>query len=299
VIFLNDLKISQDNTLTLNVNTLHMKRIISLLVFCLGISLTLNAQENSAPKEPEEAIEDNSFLIEEAYNQEERVVQHIQNALYQSKPSKNLMYSFTQEWPLFKYKQQISYTIPYSFLDGNSIRGIGDVLINYRYQLFYKDDWACFSPRLSLILPTGDSNKGLGYHVWGWQVNLPISKRLSNSFVLHLNAGATIYPNVKAELSNNETVKNSLTFYNAGGSLIWLTSTNFNVMLEYLNNFNSEVNLEGKLERSSQAIINPGIRGAINLGKLQIVPGASLPIFMNSNDTNVGLFFYLSFEHPY
>lgn len=276
-----------------------MKRLIGLVLIFIGISLSLNAQKNNTPNESDEAIEDNSFLIEEAYNQEEKVVQHIQNALYQSKPSKNLMYAFTQEWPLFKYKDQISYTIPYSFIDGNSVRGIGDILINYRYQLFYKESWACISPRLSLILPTGDYNKGLGYNVWGWQINLPVSKRLSNSFVLHLNAGATLYPNVKSETINNSTVKNSLTFYNAGGSLIWLTSPNFNVMLEVLDNFNSEVNIEGKLERSSQTIINPGLRGAINLGKLQIVPGASLPIFLNRNDMNVGLFFYLSFEHPY
>ncbi len=276
-----------------------MKKSILLFFISLGISLTLKAQEKPTLIEFREAIEDNSFFIEESYNQEERVVQHIQNAFYRSNPTKDLMYSFTQEWPLFKYKQQISYTIPYSFIDGNSVRGIGDILINYRYQLFYKESWFCVSPRLSLILPTGNFDKGLGYNVWGWQINLPVSKRLSNSIVVHFNAGTTIYPKVKGTTFSNETVKKTLMFYSLGGSIIWLTSPNFNVMLECLENYNSEINMNGAIERSTEAIINPGIRGAINLGKLQIVPGVSLPIFANSHDTSVGMLFYLSFEHPY
>ena len=276
-----------------------MKQATLLFILSLVISFVSNAQETDKSKEFSDAIEDNSFLIEEAYNQEERVVQHIQNAFYRSKPSKDLMYSFTQEWPLFKYKQQISYTIPYSFIDGNSVRGIGDILINYRYQLFYNESWACISPRLSLILPTGSYDKGMGYNVWGWQVNLPISKRLSNSFIVHFNAGTTIYPKVKGYTISNETVKKTLQFYSLGGSLIWLTSPNFNVMLECLENFNSEIDFDGSIKRSTEAIINPGVRAAINLGKLQIVPGLSLPIFVNSNETSVGMLFYLSFEHPY
>jgi hypothetical protein len=46
-----------------------------------------------------EAIEDNSFFIEEAYNQEYRVVQHIFNGIYFSKPQKDFAFTFTQEWP--------------------------------------------------------------------------------------------------------------------------------------------------------------------------------------------------------
>jgi len=302
--FKNDANLHEQNQhasfirLILNCFTRMMKLIIIFFI-CTSASSILNAQETAVPKESEEAIEDNSFLIEEAYNQEERVVQHIQNAMYRTNPSKDLMYTFTQEWPLFKYKQQISYTIPYSFLDGNSVRGIGDILINYRYQLFYKESWVCVSPRLSLILPTGNFDRGLGYNVLGWQVNLPVSKRLSNSFVLHLNAGLTAYPKVKGETSTAGVVKKTLLFYNVGGSLIWLTSPNFNVMLECLDNFNSAININGAIGRTSEVILNPGVRGAINLGKLQIVPGLSMPVFMNSRNTSVGMLFYLSFEHPY
>jgi hypothetical protein len=267
-------------------------------VILLFLSLKCYPQSES-DKKFVTAIEDNSFFIEESYNQDERVVQHISTVYYRTNPSRDIMYSFTQEWPLYKYKHQISYTIPYSFIDRNSIRGIGDIMINYRYQLLYRENWACVSPRLSLILPTGNFNKGLGYDVLGFQFDLPISKRLSDFWVVHFNAGTTILPRVKGISTNSEVIKKTLSFYNLGGSIIWLTCTNFNFMLEFVENFNSNININGAIKHSSETIINPGIRSAINIGKLQIVPGLSMPLFIDNQVINPGVLFYLSFEHPY
>lgn len=274
-------------------------KVLAFVLFVLGIPWPLQAQENNAQKVNTNGISDNSFFIEEAYNQEERVVQHISNVYYRTNPSRDIMYSFTQEWPLHKYKHQISYTIPYSFIDRNSISGIGDIMINYRYQLFYQESWACISPRLSLVLPTGDYKKGLGYNVPGVQINLPVSKRLSDFWVVHFNTGTTILPKVKGIITGNKEIKKTLWFYNIGGSVIWLKSNNFNIMLECVENFNSMININGVTEYSSETIINPGLRGAINIGNLQIVPGLSLPLFISSRETNLGFLFYLSFEHPF
>jgi len=268
-----------------------------LFIFC--ISFPARAQENKTPKEYTVAIEDNSFFIEESYNQENRVVQHISNIYYRSDPSEDIMFSFTQEWPVFNYKHQLSFTIPYSFIDGNSFRGIGDILINYRYQLFYKENWACFSPRLSLVLPTGDYLKGLGYNAAGIQINLPVSKRLSDLWVVHLNAGYTLLPDVKSTIEEDGEIEKTLSFYSFGGSIIWLLNSNFNFMLECVQNYNSGIDLSGSVEHSNETIINPGIRGAVNLGDLQIVPGISVPLFIGDGEFNPGFLFYLSFEHPF
>jgi hypothetical protein len=268
-----------------------------LFVFC--IYLPVNAQENNATEKYAPAIEDNSFFMEEAYNQEERVVQHISNVYYRTNPTKDVIYSFTQEWPLFKYKQQISYTIPFSFLDGNSSRGIGDIMINYRYQVFYKENWACFAPRLSLILPTGVYLKSLGYNTFGFQLNLPVSKRLSDFWVVHLNGGYTLLPNAENRTTENESIRKTLSFYNIGGSVIWLTNKSFNLMLECVENLNSNIGKNKEVQYVSVAIINPGIRAAINLGDLQIVPGLSVPFFITNQEINPAILFYLSFEHPY
>lgn len=96
-------------------------------------------------------IQDNSFLIEEAYNQEDGVIQHIQTFQYLQK-SKTWGYLFTQEWPVPGQTHQFSYTIPVNHLE-DSVKetGIGDIAINYRYQLIFKEPIA-MSPRLSLLL---------------------------------------------------------------------------------------------------------------------------------------------------
>lgn len=57
--------------------------------------------------EEEKKIQDNSFLLEEAYNQEAGVVQHIQSFMYLKK-SKDWIYTFTQEWPVPKETHQLS-----------------------------------------------------------------------------------------------------------------------------------------------------------------------------------------------
>ena len=88
---------------------------------------------NAADKRPIDVIEDNSFLIEEAYNQEEGVVQHIFTAAYtKSGRTHGWGFSFTQEWPVLSQTHQFSYTLPYSWLraDGDRASGIGDVEVN-------------------------------------------------------------------------------------------------------------------------------------------------------------------------
>jgi len=275
-----------------------MKQAVKVLLAIVLSSLFTNVRSQEK-HEYKEAIEDNSFLIEEAYNQEERVVQHIFNGLFQVSPSNNIFLSFTQEWPLLKYKHQVSYTIPYTFQASPSSNGIGDILLNYRYQLFYENDWACVSPRFSLILPTGDAQKGFGNGEVGFQLSIPASKRISDYWVIHLNAGSTILPCVSKSDTMNIKHRKTLASFNLGASTVWLLAKNFNLFLEVLENFNNEFNESGNTVYNNQTILNPGFRFAINLNKLQIVPGLSVPITISGNKPVYSAFLYLSFEHPY
>ncbi|RQW77072.1 MAG: transporter, partial [Geobacter sp.] len=138
----------------------------------LAFVITLMAAGTTLAAEEVREIQDNSFLIEEAYNQEDGVIQHIQ--AFQYFKGDNWQYTFTQEWPVPGQTHQLSYTIPAERIkvDGQDDAGIGDVALNYRYQAVLKDGIA-FAPRLSLILPTGDRKKGLGTGTVGYQVNLP------------------------------------------------------------------------------------------------------------------------------
>src|SRR5687768_6106818 len=77
-------------------------------------------------------IQDNSFLIEEAYNQEAGVVQHI--STFETAAEEGWAYSFTQEWPLFSQRHQLSFTLPVAHVEGAGLdaTGLGDVMVNYR-----------------------------------------------------------------------------------------------------------------------------------------------------------------------
>jgi hypothetical protein len=243
------------------------------------------------------AIEDNSMFIEEAYNQEYRVVQHISNFVFLPNVKDDFYYAFTQEWPAFGLKHQLSYTLQYNSFNKGDVTGPGDVLLNYRYQLSYKENYIVCAPRISLIIPTGNQNKGLGGGSWGMQFNLPLSKRWTNHFINHFNLGSTCLFKVEDEESQ---FNKSLVSYFAGISSIWLVSEKFNIMLECLTSQNANAAFNNEVIYTNQTILAPAIRYAININKLQILPGLSMPITFNENSkTETGGFLYLSFEHEF
>jgi hypothetical protein len=222
-------------------------------------------------------IRDNSFLIEEAYNQEAGVVQHI-NAFARPDGGGSWAYALTQEWPLGGFHHQVSYTMPLLQPEGQGA-GIGDVPVHYRYQLVgHPDAHLLLAPRLSLLLPTGHEDRGRGTGEFGVQVNVPFTYAPAAPFAFHGNAGTTL-------------VREASPGFNFGASAIWLARPSVNFVLEglWLD--------DGEEERT---YINPGIRWAINTrGGLQIVPGIAYTIAVGPSHEANALFLYLSFEHPF
>ncbi len=260
-----------------------------------GIAATLLLAPASVPSGAEEVrkIQDNSFLLEEAYNQEDGVIQHIQAFQYMA--GGNWAYSFTQEWPVPAQTHQLSYTIPYLRLHkGESETGFWDVLLNYRYQAVLKGPVA-FAPRVSLITPTGDHEEGLGGGAWGLQGNLPLSLELGERWVTHWNLGATFLPGA----TGRDGSKADVTGVNYGASIIYLVDDHFNLMLEAAGSANEVIGDGGRVDRKYFFFINPGMRFAIDFDSgLQIVPGLSFPIGVGPSAGEFGVFLYLSFEHP-
>ena len=157
-------------------------------------------------------IQDNSFFIEEAYNQEPGVVQHILNVPFNfTNGSREITPSFTQEWPVFSQTHQFSYTIPYAFTEDHN--GMEDMRLNYRLQALTEGERTpAFAPRFSLVLPTGDPDKDLGVGSVGYETNLPFSKIVSDRWTLNFNAGMSVFPNAR-----NHDLMN----YNVGASAIF------------------------------------------------------------------------------
>ncbi len=258
-------------------------RVLALLAFLL-----------TAYRSPLTAIQiqDNSFLIEEAYNQERGVVQHI-STFARPSDGNTWNYSFTQEWPLGGIEHQLSYTLPLqNDPDGT---GLGDIGLNYRYQLVGNPEAAVvFAPRLSLLLPTGSHEQGRGAGALGFQANLPLSLVVGPELVTHWNAGATITPSAKNSSGREATT----TSFNLGGSAIWLLHSSVNLMLEGVWLSTESVGV-GDTERDDALLLNPGLRGALNLANLQIVPGIAYTFDVISDSGDDALFLYLSFEHPF
>ena len=263
----------------------------------------LPAAEPPKEKTPIDGIEDNSFLVEEAYNQDPGVVQHIFNAIYVNDPkNRGWAFSFTQEWPLYGLEHQLSFTIP-SFAqrqEGERVRGIGDMLINYRYQLLEEGDRSpAFAPRFSLILPTGNRRKGTGNGVVGYQWQLPFSKKFPPRLAAHANLGLTYLPGVRGVLDNGKlSAKHSLVSYNLGASGIYAITSRVHAMLEWVGTFEENLTGNGRPKRDFVSMISPGVRAAVvDEDDLQIVTGVGLPIGITKPADNFGVFLYFSVEH--
>src|SRR5690348_7401763 len=175
------------------------------------------------------AIQDNSFLVEEAYNQEFGVVQHIQT-FQRLWNSKDWAYTFTQEWPVDpRPRHQLSYTLArlHSGEHPDSGAGFGDLVLNYRYQLLGGSKAKlAFSPRLSVIFPTGSTRQGRGVGSAGIQTMLPLSLVVTKKLVTHWNVGATVIP-----VAHNESGDKAATFgYNFGQSIVWLARPRLNLL---------------------------------------------------------------------
>jgi hypothetical protein len=279
-----------------------MRRFLQASAFVLIAAASLPAQDAEPTDVPwDEAIEDNSFFIEEAYNQEAGVVQHISGATYTTSPDRSLVYTFTQEWPLFSHRHQLSVTLPYAWQDGVGSNGPGDILINYRYQLTDQDDGIAVAPRISFIFATGNEYDGRHGGLRGVQINIPASKRIANHFAIHLNAGMTQH----AEILSSDGPPNPVfrshkpLFFNLGASLIWLTTPRTNFLVEYSANIVDEQQSWIDWAHRTENTISPGLRQAIDIGSLQIVPGIAMPVMIAEGETHIGAFFYLSFEHPF
>ena len=261
-----------------------MRVIPALAAACLLASFAGAQSVSHASKKFE--IKDNSFFIEESFNQDPGVVQHIFTLLRsrgRGADPDSWEFTFTQEWPVAGMKHQLSYTIPYTSIHGQA-SGLEDILINYRFQAATEDkDGIAISPRFSLILPTGKT--GLGEGSAGFDFGLPLSRQVSD-FYFHLNAGGTWFP-----FSDSRT-------YRISGSAIWQAHPKLNLMLEFLAAAERSVE-DLRAAWTHPVLAIPGFRTAVNISSVQLVWGIGVPMALTGSAPPRGLFLYFSIEHPF
>src|SRR5581483_1761523 len=254
-----------------------MRAAATVIFLCITLNLSLNASDSTIPTGstsaesgsvdagralPASPIQDNSFLIEEAYNQEDGVVQHI-SFIQRSLVSGDWVYTLTDEWPARSLKHQSSVTMSavHSSAETSSGFGYGDTALNYRYQLVGNGETKlAIAPRFTVLLPTGDFRRGRGTGGAGIQTNLPFSLQHSRWLVTHWNAGLTWVPNAR----NGSGEQAGLLNLNLGGSIVWLSSQRFNALLESLWTSTENVSGPSRTDRRQDLYLSPGIRWAHN-----------------------------------
>lgn len=244
--------------------------------------VTTTAATAQSRRDPNRAFEiaDNSFLVEEAFNQEAGVFQNI--LLIQTPTSDEWSFEFTQEWPVGSIKHQLSYTVPLEVVrppfsdDFEAARGT--IALNYRYQLTMEDEQGiATSPRISLLLPLHDFADHLGV-----QVNLPASKQFGNVYV-HANAGVTKEADIDA-------------LVHLAGSVIYRAWPMVHLMLESVLRPNAAETVNG---RETTWLVSPGFRAGFNLKDHQLVLGAAVPVGLLNNYDTQRFIAYISYELPF
>jgi hypothetical protein len=262
-----------------------MSRAFLPFLFLAGLPGLLAAQR---PRPFE--IMDNSLLVEEAFNQEAGIFQNI--FLFQApRLGDGWALEFTQEWPIRSQRHQASFTLPI----GLEQFTLGKVMLNYRYQARVENsEGPAFSPRLSVILPTGSEDDD---YKWGVQLNLPFSRQYGDVYV-HANAGATWERWVAGLSGVAGEGEIGLFSPHAAGSMIWRTRPRLHLLVESVARFE-----EGPAatccdtEYGTNWIVSPGVRAARNFGDHQLVVGAGAPIAVLGN-RDAAVLLYLSYELP-
>ncbi|MFN8847910.1 MAG: hypothetical protein ACK5V3_08585 [Bdellovibrionales bacterium] len=253
------------------------KIVASLLLVVSGISQA-------------EPIVDNSFLVEEAFNQEPGVVQFI-NVFTKSEKGRDWNYTFINEIPVIDETHQFSYEIPYSSLEAVDKKGVEDIKLNYRRQ-FFANDKIITTGRVSATVANGDYKKGFGKGSMGYEASLITSVQITDKWYQHWNLGAGITPDAKA--TNGDKADNSKYFW--AMSNVYLFSDNLNFMLEFAGSEEEETTGANTATYGSSVVMSPSLRYAVNVGEWQFVPGIAYPMGVTSNAGENEILVYLSIE---
>jgi hypothetical protein len=250
-------------------------------LLALLLVLTPPRQPTPAPKPEPFAILDNSFLVEEAFNQEAHIFQNIFGAVRQAGA---WQMTFTQEWPAPSIRHQLSYTI--GAQGAASASSVSDTLLNYRLQVLEEGPGRpAFAPRISAIVPSGSRRTGGG--LAGLQVNLPFSKQ-HDDFYFHWNGGLTwLHRSDGDDLASPQLA----------GSAIYRLRPMLNLMLESVLVDLAVPAPDGRVEHGGVFTLSPGVRGGWNVAEdSQVILGAAVPITRAGGQTSTGIFGYFSYE---
>lgn len=244
-------------------------------------------------------VQDNSFLVEEAYNQEAGTVHHAL-LLQHARHGSGWVLGFSQEWPLQGQRHQVGFTLPFIHSETpgiGSASGVGDLLVNYRFQAVGAPGTSIWvAPRATVLVPSGAWQHGRGAGSVGLQFAVPATLELAPTLTAHLNGSLTLWRAARDVVG----ARASMASVSGGASLVWLPLPGLNFLTEVIVEDAAEVAGPGSVSRRGAVFLAPGVRGAHNMGNgLQIVPGIAYAIGLGHAGSDSALLLYLSVEHRF
>src|SRR5262252_9086184 len=143
--------------------------LILVLLICIQVFPNPSAAQDRETLADTAPIQDNSFLIEEAYNQEDGVIQHI-STFERLTNSRDWLYTQTDEWPVRSSTHQRSVTLAATHAGSfaGSGAGWGDTAFNYRHQLVGSGEARVgLAPGSAGCFPQATTGSAVDPEVWG------------------------------------------------------------------------------------------------------------------------------------
>lgn len=255
--------------------------------------VTAQESEPDAPR-----LQGASFLLEDANNQADGIVEHVLTFARTSGAS-GWTLGVTEEWPAGGVSNQLSLQVPWirpETATGTSSSGPGDVTIGYRRQLGGGDrKWAA-APRVSLLLPTGDPAAGTGAGGVGLQLGFPLTLAFGEKIVTHTNVFATATLDARTPAGSH----GDLLALGVGQGVVWNLHPRVNVTLESVwtrsRGFGPEP--AGSSVPTSTWVVSPGVQVMVDLpGGFPVVPGIAFPVGVGPSRGEHGVVLFLGIQH--
>jgi hypothetical protein len=247
--------------------------------------------QSASPSHP---VRENSFLLEEAFNQAKGVVQHLNSVSGGGRGG--VRYTFAEEWPIGGMRHQLAYTVPLVNAPIGGITGLGDVGVHYRHQLRGARGGRVFvAPRLSALFATGDESLGMGAGGTTVETLIPVSVE-RDAFAIHGNAGLSLTPRSSDGMGGGATTMSSRIGAGAG----WAATSTIDLVLETLWKRSESVAGTNVVRVQRELVVSPGIRWAHELpGGVRIVRGFAFTLGVGPSRGRNAVFAHLSIEHPF
>lgn len=255
----------------------------------LGLALGLVFLFAPGGASQEFPLRDNSFLIEEAFNQEPGKVQ---TKLRFFRVEEDTELRIGQEWPLGGQRHQLSFTLPFRANTEEELFRLTDVRLTYGLQAQEEGPGRpAFAPRLTAILPTAEEEDREGQGTPGIELLLPFSKQVGGTY-LHANLGMTHRFGVDAGLDKERLLFTPF----VGGSAVLRVTRGLDLLLETRADFQEQATGQGGADRETKWLLNPGVRFGREFGDNLLVAGAAAPLGLAGPLREVGFFGYISYE---